>query len=230
MCLVKSPSAQSSNPSTPPSKHARCPSLTIQQRQQQQQQQESQLQYSAESLARHGIKVRDFAYESDLPLIPSIPRVRQLSLAGRPLKRTKHQSEQPDNDVFGIDSRFQSQSDRANPFWVSSLELDHDNATTGGIPNKSKPLERRSTEPAIVPERILERQQQRPFRDVGYADLSQHASGSRVNISFSTVLVWLKTEGGPYFDGCPTRICERWYRVGPIQSQYSCHPFSCPTI
>ncbi|KAH9002249.1 hypothetical protein EDB86DRAFT_282014 [Lactarius hatsudake] len=174
-----SPSAQSSNPSTPPSKHARRPSLTIQQRQQQQQRQESQLQYSAESLARHGIKVRDFAYESDLPLIPSIPRVRQLSLAGRPLKRTKRQSEQPDNDVFGIDSRPQSQSDTANPFRVSSLELDHDNATTGGIPNKSKPLERRSTEPAIIPERIPERQRQRPFRDVGYADLSQHASGSQ---------------------------------------------------
>ncbi|KAH8988518.1 hypothetical protein EDB92DRAFT_1004997 [Lactarius akahatsu] len=179
MCPVKSPSAQSSNPSTPPSKHARRPSLTIQQRQQQQQQQESQLQYSAESLARHGIKVRDFAYESDLPLIPSIPRVRQLSLAGRPLKRTKRQSEQPDNDVFGIDSRPQSQSDMANPFRVSLLELDHDNATTGGIPNKSKPLERRSTEPAIIPERIPERQRQRPFRDVGYADLSQHASGSQ---------------------------------------------------
>ncbi|KAH9060965.1 hypothetical protein EDB87DRAFT_520963 [Lactarius vividus] len=171
-----SPSAQSSNPSTPPSKHARRPSLTIQQREQQQ---ESQLQYSAQSLARHGIKVRDFAYESDLPLIPSIPRVRQLSLAGRPLKRTKRQSEQPDNDVFGIDSRSQSQSDTANPFRASLLELNHDHTTTGGIPNKSKPLERRSTEPAIIPECIPERQRQRPFRDVGYADFSQHASGSQ---------------------------------------------------
>ncbi|KAI9447901.1 hypothetical protein H4582DRAFT_37168 [Lactarius indigo] len=152
-----SPSAQSSNPSTPPSKH------------------ESQLQYSPESLARHGIKVRDFAYESDLPLIPSIPRVRQLSLAGRPLKRTKRQGDQPDNDIFGIDSRSQSQSDAANPFRASFLELDHDRGTTEEIPNKSKALERKSTEPAIVPER----QRQRPFRDVGYADFSQHASGSQ---------------------------------------------------
>ncbi|KAI9467152.1 hypothetical protein BJY52DRAFT_50127 [Lactarius psammicola] len=167
-----SPSAQSSNPSTPPSKHARRPSLSNQQKQQQQQQrQESQLQFSPESLARHGIKVRDFAYESNLPSIPSIPRVRQFSLAARPLKRTKRQNEQPDSDVFAIDARSQSHSDAANPFQASLPELDHD----GGIPNKSKPLERKSTEPAIIPER----QRQRPFRDVGYADLSKRASSSQ---------------------------------------------------
>ena len=167
MCPVKSPSTQSSNPTTPPSKPARRPSLVIQQRQQQQRQ-ESQPQLSPESLARHGIKVRDFAYESNLPLIPSIPRVRQLSLAARPLKRTKRQNEQSD-DVFAIDA---SQSDAANPFRASLLVLDHDH---GGIFNKSKPLERKSTEPAIIPER----ERQRPFRDVGYTDLSQHASSSK---------------------------------------------------
>lgn len=156
-------SAQSSNPSTPPSRHSRRPSLPIQQRQRQ----ESQPHLSPEALARHGIKVRDFAYESNLPSIPSIPRVRQLSLAARPLKRTKRQNEQSE-DVFAIDA---SQSDAANPFRASLLTLDHDN----GISNKSKPLERKSTEPAIIPER----QRQRPFRDVGYVDLSQHASGSQ---------------------------------------------------
>ena len=174
MCPVKSPSAQSPNPSTPPSKHARRPSLANQQ-QQQQQRQESQLQLSPESLARHGIKVRDFAYESNLPSIPSIPRVRQLSLAARPLKRTKRQNEQPDSDVFAIDARSQNQSDAADPFRASLLELDYDHGTTGGIPNQSKPLERKSTEPAIIPER----QRQRPFRDVGYADLSRRASSSQ---------------------------------------------------
>ncbi|KAF8272126.1 hypothetical protein EI94DRAFT_1796522 [Lactarius quietus] len=155
------PSAQSSNPSTPPSKLARRPSLAFQQRQRQ----ESQPQLSPELLARHGIKVRDFAYESNLPSIPSIPRVRQLSLAARPLKRTKRQNEHSD-DVFAIEA---SQSDAANPFRASLQELDHDH------PNKSKPLERKSTEPAIIPER----KRQRPFRDVGYADFSQHASGSQ---------------------------------------------------
>jgi hypothetical protein len=171
MCPVKSPSAQSSNPTTPPSKYtARRPSLATQQ-QQQKLRQESQLQFSPEVLARHGIKVRDFAYESNLPSIPSIPRVRQLSLAARPLKRTKRQNEQPD-DVFANDARSQSQSDPANPFRASLLELD---STTGGIPNKSMPLERKSTEPVIIPER----QRQRPFRDVGYVDLSQRASSSQ---------------------------------------------------
>lgn len=170
MCPVKPPSAQSSNPSTPPSKYSRRPSLAIQQRQQQQRP-ESQTQLSPEALARHGIKVRDFAYESNLPSLPSIPRVRQLSLAARPLKRTKRQNEQSD-DVFAIDA---SQSDAANPFRASLLTLDHDLGTSRGIPNKSKSLERKSTEPAIIPER----QRQRPFRDVGYVDLSQHASSSQ---------------------------------------------------
>lgn len=170
MCPVKPPSAQSSNPSTPPSKYSRRPSLAIQQRQQLQRP-ESQPQLSPEALARHGIKVRDFAYESNLPSLPSIPRVRQLSLAARPLKRTKRQNEQSD-DVFAIDA---SQSDAANPFRASLLTLDHDHGTSRGIPNKSKSLERKSTEPAIIPER----QRQRPFRDVGYVDLSQHASGSQ---------------------------------------------------
>ena len=170
MCPVKSPSAQSSNPTTPSKYTGRRPSLATQQRQQQQRQ-ESQLQFSPEVLARHGIKVRDFAYESNLPSIPSIPRVRQLSLAARPLKRTKRQNEQSD-DVFANDAGSQSQSDAANPFRASLLELD---GMTGGVPNESKPLERKSTEPVIIPVR----QRQRPFRDVGYVDLSQHASSSQ---------------------------------------------------
>lgn len=83
----------------------------------------------------------------------------------RPLKRTKRHFEQPD-DVFTLDTHSQSQSAAAG--LSQAFSLDHESST-------SKPLERKSTEPAIIPER----EPQRPFRDVGYADLSQHPSGSQ---------------------------------------------------
>ena len=174
ICLVKSPSAQSTS-STTFSKYTRRPSLAFQQQQQgqdqQQQHQGSQASHSPEALARHGIKVRDFAYESNLPVIPSIPRARKVVLGARPLKRTKRYFEQED-DVFTIDTHSQSQSAAAglSSSQALSQELDQDESI-----NKSRPLERKSTEPVIIPER----ESQRPYRDVGYADLFQHPSGSQ---------------------------------------------------
>lgn len=167
--LVKSPSAQSSSPTTSFSKYTRRPSLAFQPQQQEQEQdghhQASQLPPSPGTLARHGIKVRDFAYESNLPLIPSIPRARRGALGARPLKRTKRYFEQPD-DVFTLDTHSQSQGAGLS----QALSLEH-----LSVLNK-RPLERKSTEPAIIP---AGREPQRPYRDVGYADLSQHPSGSQ---------------------------------------------------
>ena len=176
MCLVKSPSAQLSTPSAS-SKYTRRPSLAFQVQQQVQDQdtdeQGLQLPVSLKTLARQGIKVRDFAYESNLPLIPSIPRVRQLVLATRPLKRTKRYFEQSD-DVFAVDTRSQSQNATAGLFQAPSLELEQQQDE---FVNKSRPLERKSTEPLVIPER----EPQRPYRDVGYADLSQRPSGSQAS-------------------------------------------------
>jgi hypothetical protein len=57
-----------------------------------------------------------------------------------------------------------------------SQESDQDESVVV-VNNKSRPppLERKSTEPVINPER----ESQRPYRDVGYADLSRHPSGSQ---------------------------------------------------
>lgn len=173
--LVKSPGAQSSTPTTSFSKYTRRPSLAFQQQSQDQDEeghhQASQLPPSPGTLARHGIKVRDFAYESTLPLIPSIPRARKVGLGARPLKRTKRYFEQPD-DVFTLDTHSQSQG-TAGAGLSQALSLEH-----LSVINKStkRPLERKSTEPAIIP---AEREPQRPYRDVGYADFSQRPSGSQ---------------------------------------------------
>jgi len=172
MCLVKSPSAQLPSPTaTSSSRCTRRPPLAPQQQHQQESQDrekrhqvESQRPLSPGALAREGVKVRDFAYESNLPLLPSIPRVRQLVIGPRPLKRTKRYFEQSDDDVFTTDTRSQSQSA------ASSQESEPHESV-----NKPKPLERKSTEPIIFPERMS----RRPYRDIGYADLSQHPSSSQ---------------------------------------------------
>lgn len=123
-------------------------------------------------MARHGIKVRDFAYESNLPLIPSIPRARKVVLGTRPLKRTKRYFEESD-DVFTVNTQSQSQSTTAGPL-TSQLQSQESDWQYESV-NKSRPLERKSTEPVIIPER----ESQRPYREVGYADLSQHPSSSQ---------------------------------------------------
>jgi len=166
-CLVKFPSAQSSTtPTTSFSKYTRRPSLAFQQQKQDRDHQCSQPPLSPGALARHGIKVRDFAYESDLPLIPSIPRARKVVLGAQPLKRTKRYFEEPD-DIFTVDTHCQSQSATAG---LSQGSTQQDESV-----NKSRPLERKSTEPVIIPER----KSQRPYRDVGHADFSQHPSSSQ---------------------------------------------------
>jgi len=168
------PSGQAATPSTSSSTYTRRPSLPFQwQRQgQDQEKQQSRRTPSPESLARHGIKVRDFAYESNLPMIPSIPRVRQLVTA-RPLKRTKRYFEQP-SDVLTVDTPSQSQSVAAGSFQASSPSLVLDQRESADR-FQSNSLERKSTEPVIFPER----ESGRPYRDVGYADFSQIPSGSQ---------------------------------------------------
>jgi hypothetical protein len=168
------PSVQAATASTSSSEYTRRPSLPFQwQRQgQNQEKQQSRGPPSPESLAHHGIKVRDFAYESNLPMIPSIPRVRQLVTA-RPLKRTKRYFEQP-SDVFTVDTPPQSQSVAARSLQASSPSLLLDQRESADQ-SQSNPLERKSTEPVIFPER----ESARPYRDVGYADLSQIPSGSQ---------------------------------------------------
>ena len=102
-------------------------------------------------------------------MIPSIPRARKVVLGARPLKRTKRYFEQPD-DEFTLDTHSQSQSAAAG--LSQSFSLLHESINK---PSTSRALERKSTEPVIIPER----EPQRPYRDAGYADLSQHPSGSQ---------------------------------------------------
>jgi hypothetical protein len=178
MCLVKSQSAQpTTSPTATSSTYTRRPSLAFQQPQHQDdddQTKQARLPPSPGTLARHGVKVRDFAYESNLPLIPSIPRVRQL-VGARPLKRTRRYFEEL-GDVFTVDTPSQSQSCAAGPFQASLLDLDHQHESAS-YSSQSRPLERKSTEPIIVPGQGS--QQQQLYRDVGYADLSQMPSGSQ---------------------------------------------------
>ncbi|GLB34046.1 hypothetical protein LshimejAT787_0109300 [Lyophyllum shimeji] len=78
----------------------------------------------AETLARLGIKVRDFAYESKLPPVRPF-RVRQIQPGPRPLKRVR---DDEDGDVFSVNPR----------------------AGEGGAgPSKKSRLEREITEPDI---------------------------------------------------------------------------------
>ena len=176
--LVKPPSAQpSTSQTTSSSKYTRRPSLAFQQQKLEQDkerhQQGSQPPLSPGALARHGIKVRDFAYESNLPLIPSIPRARKVVLGTRPLKRTKRYFEEAD-DIFTVNTHSQSQSATAGPF-SQALSQSQESDQQHESVNQSRPLERKSTEPVIIPER----ESQRPYRDVGYADFSQHPSSSQ---------------------------------------------------
>ena len=118
------------------------------------------------SLAQHNIKVRDFAYESVLPPIPSIPRFRPLQAGPRPLKRHKR-SHEPDTD----DDPFLG--GEARPY--TSFEL----VGVGGIPGdrqtnpqKARNLEHKLTEPIVNPEQP----QNTLARATAYVDLSRHIS------------------------------------------------------
>ncbi|THH13642.1 hypothetical protein EW146_g6607 [Bondarzewia mesenterica] len=116
--------------------------------------------HSPEFLARHNIKVRDFAYESTLPPIPSIRRVRQLQIGPRPLKRYKRSH--PTDDVPFLEGV------RLNTPVVGIEDPPKERAEEW----VAKPLERKSTEPVIIPEQP----KGQPTRAMGYADLSQYVS------------------------------------------------------
>lgn len=82
-------------------------------------------------LAKYGVKVRDFAYESTLPPIAPVPRVpRQVQPGPRPLKRARRD---PDNED--------------DPFTQS--KSGGDSNVEGDLPRKFKHLERQLTEPDI---------------------------------------------------------------------------------
>ncbi|KAI0268120.1 hypothetical protein BC834DRAFT_867966 [Gloeopeniophorella convolvens] len=164
-----SPSARWPSPSASAANYTRRTSLATHS-----QQPAPQPQLSVQELARHGIKVRDFAYESNLPSIPSIPRIRQPVPNARPLKRLKRQSD-PLDEVFPAISASQSQSDTAGPSsQTSSIDWEEDTGDENA--DKAKRLERKSTEPIVPP---ASQQRQRLFRDAVYADLSQPPSGSQ---------------------------------------------------
>ena len=176
MCLVKSQSAQATANPTATTYTRRLAFQQPQHQDEDDQTKQARLPPSPGTLARHGVKVRDFAYESNLPLIPSIPRVRQL-VGARPLKRTRRYFEEP-GDVFTVDTPSQSQSSAAGPSQASLLDLDHQHESASQS-SQSRPLERKSTEPIIVPGQGSQQQQQQLYRDVGYADLSQMPLGSQ---------------------------------------------------
>ncbi|KAG6910962.1 hypothetical protein DXG01_006016 [Tephrocybe rancida] len=105
-----------------------------------------QSQVHADTLAKLGIKVRDFAYESKLPPVQPY-RVRQIQPGPRPLKRNRRDGEENEDDVF------------------------QDNSRTGpseGSSSKRSKLEREDTEPDIT------QQQSRPTRARGFMNLNEY--------------------------------------------------------
>ncbi|KAG6903409.1 hypothetical protein C0995_005432 [Termitomyces sp. Mi166 len=100
-----------------------------------------QSQTHGDLLAQLGIKVRDFAYESKLPPVPSY-RVRQIQPGPRPLKRTRTDGEV--DDVFQDNNRTE--------------------AAEGNSSRKSK-LKREDTEPDVT------QHQPRPSRALGFLNI-----------------------------------------------------------
>jgi hypothetical protein len=92
---------------------------------------------SIATLASYGIKVRDFAYESTLPPIAPIPRVpRQVQPGPRPLKRARKEYDNDEDTPSSLPSQPQ-----AGPSAGAGVK-------TAAGSRKSKPLERKVTEPA----------------------------------------------------------------------------------
>ncbi|KAI0068564.1 hypothetical protein BV25DRAFT_1817429 [Artomyces pyxidatus] len=110
--------------------------------------------FSPELLAQMNVKVRDFAYESKLPPIPSIPRVRLQQPDQRPLKRLKLQRD-----------------DRENPFSQRARQL-NGGAEVGPAVRIGRPLERKSTEPVLIPTGTTHHG---PTRAMGFLDLSEYS-------------------------------------------------------
>ncbi|KDQ64361.1 hypothetical protein JAAARDRAFT_52315 [Jaapia argillacea MUCL 33604] len=129
----------------------------------------SQYEYPfAAVLAQHGIKVRDFAYESTLPPIPSIPRVRRPTQAGpRPLKRARRNNGTQDDE----DDELLLQGGSAIGV-ISRL---------GPVAKRPRVLERTPTEPANNENNLL------PRRELGFADLSQYKPQDSQGLGSSNV-------------------------------------------
>ncbi|KAA1466588.1 hypothetical protein DENSPDRAFT_44755 [Dentipellis sp. KUC8613] len=111
-----------------------------------------------DELARDNIRVRDFAFENVLPVIPSVKRGRRISNAARPLKRPKRW--QNDN---------QDSIQEGGEIHKAGLAFNTQIQTGEQLKGKGKPLERKSTEPDIVPEKS----DRRPVRNLAYTDLSE---------------------------------------------------------
>ncbi|KAH9833729.1 uncharacterized protein C8Q71DRAFT_712116 [Rhodofomes roseus] len=121
---------------------------------------DEQVQQNAAVLAEMGIKTRDFAYESKLPPIRSVPYVPVQVVRPRasPLKRKREVDEGPWEEYEGKTYYFDTEN----------------GGTTVGLRPRKKPklVERTPTEPADVEEPPLAGPSSRPVRTYGVADLS----------------------------------------------------------
>lgn len=127
--------------------------------------QSNEIHSSLDIFAKNNIKVRDFAYESNLPPLPSIPRVRPPQMVFRPIKRQK-QSHDEDGDVF-------AEGGSRVPQHEVALYIGGSTVDDPGGERRSRPLERKSTEPAVISEEYAHRS---THREIGYMDLSQYNS------------------------------------------------------
>ncbi|TFY71991.1 hypothetical protein EVG20_g1024 [Dentipellis fragilis] len=110
-----------------------------------------------DELARDNIKVRDFAFESVLPVIPSIKRRRRISNAARPLKRPKRwHNDNQDLIQEGVELP------------TAGIAFNTQIQTGEQLKGKGK-LERKSTEPDVAPDKS----DRRPARGLGFTDLSE---------------------------------------------------------
>lgn len=118
-------------------------------------------------LAQLGIKVRDYAFESKLPPIRSVPYVPVQTVRPRasPLKR-KRDYEEPEDDYVGQ---------------TLSFDWKRGGTTLGRRPvKKPKPVERVPTEPADVEEpTVLSASSSQPTRTYAYTDLSSYVHRRR---------------------------------------------------
>ncbi|KZT71458.1 hypothetical protein DAEQUDRAFT_763690 [Daedalea quercina L-15889] len=116
------------------------------------------VQRNAELLAECGIKTRDFAYESKLPPIRSVPHipVQRVRPRASPLKRKRQEDDEPADDYEGQTFSFDAEK----------------GGTTIGLRPRKKPrqVERTPTEPADIEEPPPAVSPQ-PMRTYGYANM-----------------------------------------------------------
>jgi hypothetical protein len=126
-------------------------------------------------LASFGIKVRDFAYESTLPPIASIPRVPRQVLPGpRPLKRARKDYDGSEDEPSPQPPRSQGGRSVSDSRYTDA-------------PRKSRPLERKSTEPASDPSIALS------ARARAYTDLSGYDPLENMTLPLRTLSIQVST-------------------------------------